>query len=224
MKISETNLGFEYATNEFHIFFGKNTTTVDQLKSKYPNYEFRQIKQTHSDICIESEKNSENTEADAHYTSEKYKALIIRTADCLPILVYDSTAQMVLSVHAGWKGVENRVFQKSVDQTNLKNLHMFIGPHICKKSFEVDADVYQKLHASYLVGLKNKKYSEADIFEKVGNKFHIDLKKIVMSSIDEKIITQVTDLNFDTLTRADFHSYRRDHTNAGRNLSFIVKL
>ena len=223
MKINETNLGFECITNEFHIFFGKNTTNVDQLKIEYQNYEFRQIKQTHSDICIQSEIKSENTEADAHYTTEKNKALIVRTADCLPILVYDSTAQMVLSVHAGWKGVENRIFQKSVEKTQLKNLQIFIGPHIHKQSFEVDTDVYQQLQASYLVGLKNKKYSEADIFEKVGNKFHIDLKKIVMSSIDEKIVTQLTDLNFDTLTRTDFHSYRRDRENAGRNLSFIVK-
>ncbi len=224
MKISETNLGFECITNEFHIFFGKNTTTINHLKSSYPKYEFRQIKQTHSNTCIQSQKDSENIEADAHYTIEKNKALIVRTADCLPILVYDSTAEMVLSVHAGWKGVENRIFQKSIEKTQLKNLQIFIGPHIHKQSFEVDTDVYQKLHACYLVGLKNKKYSEADIFEKVGNKFHIDLKKIVMSSLDEKIVTQLTDLNFDTLTRTDFHSYRRDRCNAGRNLSFIVKL
>ena len=224
MKFNETDLGFECITNEFHIFFGKNTTTIDQLKSKYTNYEFRQIKQTNSDICIQSQTGSENTEADDHYTTEKNKALIIRTADCLPILVYDSSAEMILSVHAGWKGVENRIFQKSVDQTNLKNLQIFMGPHIHKQSFEVDTDVYQKLQASYAMGLRNKKYSETDIFEKVGNKFHIDLKKIVMSSLDEKIVTQLTDLNFDTLTRTDFHSYRRDRENAGRNLSFVVKL
>ncbi len=223
MKFNETDLGFECVTDQFHIFFGKNTATIDQLKSNYPHYEFRQIKQTHSDICIQSKPSSESTEADAHYTTEKNKALIVRTADCLPILAYDTNAEMILSVHAGWKGVENRIFQKSVDHAKLKNLQIFIGPHIHKQSFEVDTDVYQKLHASYLVGLRNKKYSETDIFENVGNKFHIDLKKIVMSSLDENIITQLTDLNFDTLTRTDFHSYRRDQTNAGRNLSFVVK-
>lgn len=224
MKFNETNLGFECITSEFHIFFGKNTTTIDQLKSEYQNYEFRLIKQTHSDICIQSKTGSENTEADAHFTTEKNKALIARTADCLPIMIYDSTAETVLSVHAGWKGVENRIFQKSIEKTQLKDLQIFIGPHIHKQSFEVDTDVYQKLHTSYLSGLKNKKYLEMDIFEKVVNKFHIDLKKIVMSSLDEKIVTQLTDLNFDTLTRTDFHSYRRDRENAGRNLSFIVKL
>lgn len=224
MEINETTLGFEQITKNFHIFFGKNTTTIDQLKSEYSNYEFRQIKQTHSDICIPSKSISENTEADAHYSTEKNKALVVRTADCLPILVYDSALETVLSVHAGWKGVENRIFQKSVDLTKLKNLQIFIGPHIHKQSFEVETDVYQKLQASYVLGLKNKNYSEADIFEKVGSKFHIDLKKIVMSSIDEKIVTQLTDLNFDTLTRTDFHSYRRHRENAGRNLSFIVKL
>ncbi len=224
MKFNETDLGFECITDKIHIFFGKSTSTIDHLESEYPYYEFRQIKQTHSDICIQSIPISESTEADGHYTTEKNKALIVRTADCLPILVYDATTEMILSVHAGWKGVENRIFQKSVDHTKLKNLQVFIGPHIHKQSFEVDIDVYQKLHAGYLVGLRNKKYSEADIFEKVGNKFHIDLKKIVMSSLDENIVTQLTDLNFDTLTRADFHSYRRDHTNAGRNLSFVVRL
>ncbi len=223
MKFNETDLGFECITDKIHIFFGKSTATLDQLKLEYPGYEFRQIKQTHSDICIQSKPTSESTEADAHYSTEKNKALIVRTADCLPILAYDSTAKIVLSVHAGWKGVENRIFQKSVDQTNLKNLQIFIGPHIHKQSFEVDTDVYQKLHASYVMGLRNKKYSESDIFEKIGSKFHIDLKKIVMSSLNEKIVTQLTDLNFDTLTRTDFHSYRRDHENAGRNLSFIVK-
>ena len=40
--------------------------------------------------------------------------LVIRTADCLPVLLVDEENRAVAAVHCGWRGTEKRILEKAV--------------------------------------------------------------------------------------------------------------
>lgn len=208
----ETELGFCFQAKNHFVFFGKKNCTIEDLKIAYPSFEFRQTKQTHSDILIQSAQDCESTEADAQFTTDKDVALVVRTADCVPALVYNTETGLILAVHAGWRGVENKILLKSLKYLNLnKNLNVYVGPHILQKSFQVDLEV------------KNKLQPRSDQFYEKDNKFYIDLKSILTQQIQTFAEFHIDSLDMDTQTDTRFNSFRRDKENSGRNLSFIVK-
>ena len=142
----ENEYGFYKKINsKYLIFFGKKNITLENLKNHYSNLQFCEVKQTHSNICINADQNSELQIADAHFSKSKKKALLIKTADCMPLLAFDETTSTILSIHAGWRGVENQIITASLKSTHLKNPHFFIGPHILQESFEVKSDAYDLL-------------------------------------------------------------------------------
>jgi polyphenol oxidase len=207
---NETEFGFEYKSSDHIVFFGKKNCFLQTLQHIYPHFEFRMLKQTHSDILIGSTTGSDLIEADAHWTAEKNIALVVKTADCIPALIYDPKKEIALAIHAGWRGVENQITKKSLEHIrSTKDFKIYLGPHIQKQSFECDLDV------------KNKLDSNSNYSIQKNNKFYIDLKSILLSQIN---LTAHVDLNLDTVTDLNFNSYRRDKSDAGRNLSFIAKV
>jgi YfiH family protein len=210
----ETPLGFELQTNSHVIFFGKKTATLENLQQHWPQFIFRQIKQTHSDILIKSVNNSENIEADAHATSERNLALVIRTADCIPALIYDENKSIALAIHAGWRGVQNQITAKAIGALNLsEQLKLYVGPHIQQPSFECGQDVFDLL-----------KPTAKDYFKK-SDKYFVDLKNILVKQVKSFAKNpNVVFLDKDTLVEQNFSSYRREKNSSGRNLSFIAKI
>lgn len=214
-----TPLGYEMKTEKILVFFGDKNATLAQLTETYPKLQFRQLKQTHSDMLIDSKPNSENIEGDAHWTAEKNVALIIRTADCMPIMAYDAKTDRILAIHAGWRGVQNQITLKSLTRLKMQSGILFIGPHITQKSFEVQGDVKDALMKSAF------DLQEKDVALPQDDKFLVDLEKIVRSQILKSTENvNVDTVAIDTKTNLELHSYRRDKENSGRNLSFIAKI
>jgi YfiH family protein len=221
MSFIETDLGFIKEQDNHILFFGKNSATLEQIKQAYPHLTFRGVTQKHTDICVSSTSDSSDLIADAHYTTESDVALIVKTADCQPILAYDKNS--VLAVHAGWRGVENQITSKSLLQAGLKQAEIFIGPCIQQSSFEVDSDVKEQLEKICKIDRSTSLFTKT--FTAKNSKCYIDLTQIVIAEIKAAgVNASVSLLPFDTLTDTKFHSYRRDKHNSGRNYSFIAKL
>ena len=87
---------------------------------------------------------------------EGYDALItnvpgcvigVRTADCIPVLLYDPVTSTVAAVHSGWKGTLNRISQKTIMKmrdtfgSDPHDIRAVIGPGICRKCFQVGEEV-----------------------------------------------------------------------------------
>ncbi len=72
----------------------------------------------------------------------------VKTADCIPVLLWDDATHVVSAVHAGWKGTQKRIVEANIDVlqttygTQPSNLHAIIGPGIGPESFEVGDEVY----------------------------------------------------------------------------------
>lgn len=101
---------------------------------------------------------------DALITNDKDCLLTVTVADCLPIYFYDSKKQVVALAHTGWKGVLNDVTPKTAllltnnFSCNPTNIRVFIGPHIQKCHFEVQADVASQFLSEYIINRDNKTF------------------------------------------------------------------
>ena len=99
-----------------HGFFNQEESNRPEISPKdnyfsdeYPNALF--LIQTHSDkICTDKS----NIDADASITDENDLALVIKTADCCPVLVVCTTTRLIANIHAGWPGALNKITSKTI--------------------------------------------------------------------------------------------------------------
>ena len=228
------NLGQFFQNEKIFVFFGNKNCTKEILLQEFSDFTFVEVNQKHTDILHPTSTDlnhfsnerwfTYNTIADAISTTLSKVALVIKTADCLPILVHDLDFKTIYSIHAGWRGVENQITKKSLINCS-SNLHAFIGPHIQQDQFEVDDDVYSEL----LNMIKNSKrhFSKSElleIFQFKNKKYHINLSKIVINCSFEPFSTNIQMLisSIDTKLDLNFNSFRRDKNQSSRNYSFIL--
>lgn len=87
----------------------------------------------------------EEPEADAAVTTERRRALVVLTADCLPVFIADVEGRAVGVAHAGWRGLAAGVLERTVDALQRRRPHArwlaHIGPGIGPEAFEVGNDV-----------------------------------------------------------------------------------
>lgn len=83
---------------------------------------------------------------DALYTLEPNIMLAFMHADCVPVLLYDETSNMVAAIHAGWQGTLQEITQKSI-QTILENetidpqnIKVIIGPCLSFESCQLNPE------------------------------------------------------------------------------------
>lgn len=207
-------------------FYDINTNFEDIKKTHEKNAIFY-VHQTHSNICyelspIDDPEHVKNIQADAMIAHNQKCILCIKTADCLPILIFSKKLNCIAAIHAGWRGVLSEIVsiclkKLTLTYKNLDSFEMHIGPHLQRDSFEVDSDVFTKFETL------SKKISLTEFYFKQGNKYYIDLSKFVfqqalISGFNEKLIFVSST---DTKTNEQYHSYRRNKGASGRNLSCI---
>lgn len=85
---------------------------------------------------------------DAVMTDVRETCIGVSTADCIPILLYDTDHRAACAVHAGWRGTVGRIARKAVAamqaaySTRPQSLRAVIGPGISADAFEVGDEVY----------------------------------------------------------------------------------
>ena len=113
------------------------------------------LRQVHGAAAVVQRKNSghEKTaeggddEGDIILTNDAARAITIRVADCLPILVADRRTRAVAAAHAGWRGLAARVPMVTVERlaaefgSRPQDLLVAIGPSIGACCYEVGEDV-----------------------------------------------------------------------------------
>lgn len=229
--LEQTKLGYEIRTPQLIIFFGGLEAQLGNLKTAYPQFDFTRVKQIHSDVVVESANTSQDYQviADAHYSRTKNLALCVVTADCVPVFFYHHPTGLIAGVHAGWRGVANKIIMHTIDTLVAQGavaseLEVIIGPHIQKKSFEVGFDVRDQILAS--LGSLTEMHKNAFTEKTSEHKTLLDLNQVVKAQLQAKNIEadHVFDLHIDTFSNPNFHSHRRDKEKAGRQISFICKM
>lgn len=245
--ISKNELGFFHESADTLVFFGNKNSSAENLITTFPDYKFCFVQQSHSDVVVYSDhlalgRTPVAQGADAHFTKERRLALCIRTADCVPVLIHNPDLGLVAAVHAGWRGIENAILNKTINAMSLglssrvdsdnnvhsnvfKNASAWVGPHIFKESFEVGREVAEKLALSFHPVRKFSLSPEQSPINQHTNpnKAYVDLTAIAKAQLCASGITadRINDLSLDTFGSANHASFRRDGSAAGRQISFI---
>ena len=187
-------------------------------------------KQTHTDIVRVADRSlwgaglygPELDPCDALITNTPGTALVVFTADCTPVLLYDPVTGAVGAVHAGWRGTAANIVGKTVDAMRAnfgcqpENIRAAIGPNIGKCCFETDRDVPDAIFA--LLGAESATY----ITQK-GDKFHIDLKGVNACLLHKAGVRSVDISTACTACDPDLYwSHRKVGSNRGSQGAIIL--
>lgn len=94
--------------------------------------------QVHGNViaCVDRP-TSRQVKADALLTMTPGLTLTIRTADCQNILLFDPTNNALALVHAGWKGMRQKILTRALEEmqkqcgTHPQDLVVAAGPSLC---------------------------------------------------------------------------------------------
>ena len=187
-------------------------------------------KQTHTDIVRVAGQDlwgaglykPELTECDGLITNTPGTALVVFTADCTPILLWDSATGAVGAVHAGWRGtvadIAGNAVRKMEEAFGCKaeNIHAAIGPNIGDCCFETDEDVPNAVLDAF--GDAARSY-----ISQKGSKYYVNLKGVNALALHRAGVRSVDVSDFCTACRTDlFWSHRRHGSARGSQGAIIV--
>ncbi len=155
-------------------------------------------------------------DCDALVTDRPGQTLTVRTADCLPIFIWEKSGKAAAVVHAGWKGTHQKIAAKTVARLKRlgaepKNLRAVFGPAIRSCCYEVGPEFAGRFPAQTL---------------KPGQKgrFQFDLVLANRLQLEAAGIPSVSLSDIKRCTACDtrtFFSFRRDPANTGRMIHWI---
>jgi len=178
------------------------------------------LKQIHSaDILVATANDRSkilqpSPEGDGLITNEPNVALVVFSADCVPILLHDPIKNVIGAVHAGWRGTATDIVGKAVQKMashfdcSPSDIKAAIGPCISKCCYETDADVANAISSHEAVSAK---------------KFMVDLKEanrllLVNSGVSDIFISdECTSCNCDK-----YWSHRKTKGKRGTQAAVIM--
>lgn len=143
---------------------------VDEAHLYFPS----QVHKTRIVNVTRNTSKDELMETDALITSEKGICIAVMSADCVPILLYDTKNNVAGAVHSGWRGTVARILEKTLQEmkrrfgTEGKDLVAGIGPSVSQESYEVGEEVVSSVTEAF--GKENRL-----MIPHAGNKARLDL-------------------------------------------------
>jgi YfiH family protein len=228
------------------IFFGdqQDALTVDQLKKfHYKQSVWRQesvrlfkramnihnlvlVKQVHGydGVCVNTIQDSLydalRCEADYIITPLRSIGIGVSTADCLPIVLYDSYNHITSIVHAGWRGSSEHIVQHALEKmkqrynTRSQYVSAYFGPSAKVCCYKVSDDfihyIDKKFHQDVFLRHEGALYFNVPLY----NVLQLERMGIKKTRIH-------TEYNVCTICNISFCSHRRQAGNAARQLSIV---
>jgi len=150
-------------------------------------------------------------EADGIITGAVDLPIMIRTADCVPIFVYDLSQKRMGLFHAGREGTKKKILLKGLESMNARpeNVKIAFGPAIRGCCYEVREGILEDF--------------PNDLIQR-GERYYVDLVKVNRTQALEYGIQEdhMEDCGICTCCDEHYFSYRRNGKNAGRNISLMM--
>ena len=196
--------------NDFVFDQDRKSFSEEQIKSLKSKFDFLlpdpvNIMQVHGSNVVMAKKQFAHQvyEADGLVTNETQLPLVIRTADCLPIFMYDSFNQCVGLIHAGWRSSQLNIvvialdLMKSKYNTRPENLKIAFGPAIQVKHYQV--------------GKEFKAYFPNEIFKR-SNDYYLDIPLVNKNQLKKAGVLEqnIFDCGICTYQDSHYFSYRRE--------------
>jgi YfiH family protein len=168
----------------------------------------------------EEERKEILNDTDALITNVKGICIAIKTADCVPVLLFDPKKKVVAAIHAGWRGTVQEItaltIKMMISEAGCDPLDIFagIGPSISPAVYEVGKEVWKQFSPEF--------YHEngADQNKKFLNLWKANFSQLLQSGVPFENI-EIAEL----CTYSDpslFFSARRDGVKSGRMATGIM--
>jgi YfiH family protein len=192
----------------------------------------RQVTQVHGARVVNADLMPDDPnareEADALFLApggaSRARAVGVRIADCVPVLVATKDRGEIAAIHAGWRGVAAGVVGAALARLKGSELVAAIGPCIGSCCFEVGEEVVPQILAAAgddgaIVARRQPGEGEGDKSDKA----YVDLRHAVRRQLASAGVTDVLDVPGCTRCEPErFFSFRRDGKLSGRHLAVIA--
>ena len=151
-------------------------------------------------------------DTDGLVTSRSDLSIIVSSADCLPLFLYDTVKKVCSVVHSGWRGTRDGISEEAVrlmvelygsDPSDIK---CGIGPSIEASCYEVSNDVANQFDRNFLTPSKN-------------DKMQLNLKDVFRGQLEKSGLLPENIEVCDICNKCDeenYFSYRREGEKTGR--------
>lgn len=154
-------------------------------------------------------------QADAIITKEVDVPIAVRTADCLPIFIFDPKQKVIGIVHAGWRSSQKRIAEATLKKmkekfkTRPEDVKVAFGPSLNSCCYEVTEEFLDYFPKA---------------IKRQNGKLYLDLN---LANRQQLVAVGVSPRNiFDcktcTFCGKNYFSYRKGKEKAGRMLSVIM--
>jgi YfiH family protein len=148
--------------------------------------------------------------------------ITVTTADCVPILLFDTETKSVAAIHSGWRGTLQNITATTIQAMHThfgaeaKHLVAAIGPCIGGKVYEVGEELY--------TSFRDKGFATATLFTpKENGKYLFDIRQAVRLQLEAAGVTNIEVSTHCTYSEPKlFFSARRQSIHSGRMLSGIM--
>jgi hypothetical protein len=149
-------------------------------------------------------------EGDGLFTDREDNLLVVRTADCLPLIFESKKLNIIGVVHMGWRSAKEGVLENIPYELSSFRVCAGVGLRSC--CFEVGEEFYSYgLKLSSLSRKEGKVYFDPLLFARA---------VLTHKGLKENNFLDIGICSF--CSKEDFFSYRKDKTSS-RTLSFIMK-
>ena len=167
---------------------------------------------------------------DAFVTNLPGVAIGVRTADCVPVLLYDPVERVVAAVHAGWKGTVLHISKGALEAmgqefgSRPENILAVIGPSIGPDSFQVGEEVAEKFKEAGFPMDEIWSFRGPGDGTPMSGGHHIDLWKANRWLLEQLGIPpeSIEVVGIDTFTTPSLFSARREGVACGRIINAIM--
>jgi len=215
---SDRSIDFSLGDDQLALTERQKEFLSSQVKCALP--ETVNIRQVHGDEILVADddfpsRGAALEEADGLITKSANLPLTVRSADCLPVFLYDQVQGGIGLVHVGWRGSQKNILGKTIElmiqrwQTDPSEVKVYFGPSICSGCYEVGSEFNNYFSGELIVR---------------DDRFFLDLQEISRNRLIHAGVPDdhIVDSEICTCCNKNYFSHRREKELAGRMLSLIV--
>ncbi len=199
----------------YELLLSSKVTILQGTKSFNPLKEMEGkpvgLTQIHSSIIHQAQTDVKLV-GDGLFTDKKGIIIYIKSADCLPIILYHPKKMVLAILHAGWKGTVLKIVKNSLLQMKenynlrLTDWQVAFGPCIDMKNYNVGKEVYELFKKEGLSGIYIRNHL-----------YFLDLEEANIKIIEEMGIKNFYSFPEKTYSSKNFYSHRKGEE--GRNIT-----
>ena len=201
---------------------------LQNIAQDYDLYHLVLLNQIHSahGFTIENKHRSDwfASAGDFLITDQKDIALMVLTADCVPLILYDSVRHVIGLAHAGWKGAYAGILDQVLDAmrctygTQMSDLITIFGPSARSCCYQVDLQFVNHFVLKYADQVQFLNQNGSWFFD---NSLFLQNQLKKFGILEQNIYT---DNAFCTICNPRFCSFRKDKDDAKRQVTMVALL